>query len=100
MDSFDSEKGLRDGKAFGDPNILQVARKHGKTAAQVTVFQATRHLHRSFVLQDSLTVFEQILGRWCIQKRCVFIPKSVRAERMRENSQIFDFELDAGDNQL
>jgi diketogulonate reductase-like aldo/keto reductase len=34
-----------------------------------------------------------VLGRWSVQKGCVYIPKSVKLERMRENSQVFDFEL-------
>ncbi len=36
----------------------------------------------------------QIGLRWLIQKGCAVIPKSTREERILENSQIFDFELD------
>jgi diketogulonate reductase-like aldo/keto reductase len=35
----------------------------------------------------------QILGRWCIQHGFVYMPKSVKVERMKENAQVFDFEL-------
>ncbi|MDO5701740.1 MAG: aldo/keto reductase [Lachnospiraceae bacterium] len=36
----------------------------------------------------------QIGLRWILQKGCAVIPKSVREDRILENSQIFDFELD------
>lgn len=67
-----SYRSLRDGKAFDHPIIVKMANKHGKTPAQ-------------------------ILGRWCVQKKFVYIPKSVKVERMVENAQVFDFELDDAD---
>ena len=57
---------------FGEPEILDVARKHGKTAAQVIL-------------------------RWNMQQGVAVIPKSVHRERMEENLAIWDFELDADD---
>jgi 2,5-diketo-D-gluconate reductase A len=60
-------KGLLD-----DPSIVEVARRKDRTPAQVVL-------------------------RWHIQLGCVVIPKSVRPERMRENFDIFDFELDDAD---
>ena len=67
-----SYRSLRDGKAFNDPTVLAVAAKHGRTAAQV-------------------------LGRWCVQHGYIYIPKSVKRERMEENMRVFDFALDADD---
>lgn len=61
-------RALRDGKAFDDPTVCAVAQRVGKTPAQV-------------------------LGRWCVQKGFIYLPKSVKQERMIENSQVFDFEL-------
>lgn len=63
-----SYRSLRDGKAFGNETLLKIAEAKGKTAAQ-------------------------ILGRWCHQKGFVYMPKSVKKERMIENAQVFDFEL-------
>ncbi|GHF65155.1 diketogulonate reductase-like aldo/keto reductase [Amycolatopsis bartoniae] len=52
--------------------ITTIARKHGKTPAQVVL-------------------------RWHIEMDLVAIPKSATPERIRENIDIFDFELDAQD---
>lgn len=39
----------------------------------------------------------QVLLRWGLQRDVVVLPKSVRAERIRENARLFDFALDADD---
>jgi 2,5-diketo-D-gluconate reductase A len=39
----------------------------------------------------------QVILRWLTQRSVVAIPKSVRKERMEENFNIFDFNLDEGD---
>lgn len=67
-----SYRSLRDGKAFGDPTLVKIAEQYGKSPAQ-------------------------ILGRWCVQKGIVYVPKSVKKERMVENAQVFDFELSEED---
>jgi 2,5-diketo-D-gluconate reductase A len=56
------------GKVTDDPTISQIAERHGKTNAQVTL-------------------------RWHIQRGDIVFPKSVKPERIRENIEIFDFEL-------
>ncbi|MNO18876.1 Glyoxal reductase [compost metagenome] len=54
-----------------DNELLQgIAGKHGKTVSQVIL-------------------------RWGLQNEIVIIPKSVTASRIKENSEIFDFELSA-----
>lgn len=63
-----SYRSLKDGKAFENPTLVAIAQAKNKTVAQ-------------------------ILGRWCFQKGFVYIPKSVKKERMVENSQVLDFEL-------
>jgi 2,5-diketo-D-gluconate reductase A len=53
---------------FSDPTLSETGAAHGKSVAQVIL-------------------------RWLSQREIVVIPKSVRAERMRENIDVFDFEL-------
>jgi len=65
-------RALRDGKAFEDATIKKVAAKYAKTPAQV-------------------------LGRWCVQKGVIYIPKSIKKERMEENMAVFDWSLDPAD---
>lgn len=59
---------LGKGKFVNDPLLEQIGQKYGKTAAQVIL-------------------------RWDIQNGVVTIPKSSREERLRENADVFDFEL-------
>lgn len=56
------------GRAVKDPLIAGIAAKHGRTPAQVTL-------------------------RWHIQNGLVAIPKSVTPSRIRENLDVFSFEL-------
>ncbi len=63
---------LTRGRRIDDPVIVAIARKHGRTAAQVML-------------------------RWNLQHEVVTIPKSIHRGRIKENSQLFDFELDADD---
>ncbi|MDI4643901.1 aldo/keto reductase [Cohnella hashimotonis] len=60
------------GGMFGNKTLASIAAKHGKSVAQVVL-------------------------RWLVQRQVVVIPKSVRKERIVENFDIFDFELDADD---
>lgn len=57
---------------FTEPVLGEIARKHGKTPAQVIL-------------------------RWNVQQGVMVIPKSVRRARMEENLDIWDFSLDGED---
>lgn len=53
---------------FTNPTLTEIAEKHGKTVGQVML-------------------------RWNLQRGVVVIPKSVHEDRIKENFDIFDFEL-------
>jgi 2,5-diketo-D-gluconate reductase A len=60
------------GELLKDPTITDLAHRHGRSPAQVVL-------------------------RWHVQLGNIVFPKSMRAERMRENIDVFDFELSAED---
>jgi diketogulonate reductase-like aldo/keto reductase len=59
---------LARGRVLENPALLQLAEKHGKSPAQIIL-------------------------RWHLQNGHIIIPKSVHKNRIRENADIFDFEL-------
>ncbi len=64
------DEGLRN--IFLGPVLTGIGKKYGKSAAQVAL-------------------------RWNLQRGVVVIPKSVHEERIRENSDVFDFTLSEDD---
>lgn len=60
------------GKLLGDPVLAAIAKKHGKTPAQVVI-------------------------RWHLDEGLIAIPKTVNPGRLRENIDVWDFALDADD---
>ncbi|MDQ0214711.1 diketogulonate reductase-like aldo/keto reductase [Oikeobacillus pervagus] len=60
------------GRILEDPVLAEMGKKYGKTTAQIIL-------------------------RWHLQNNVVIIPKSVHANRIKENAQLFDFELQATD---
>jgi len=65
---------LAHAKAMDNTAIAGIADKHGKTYAQIML-------------------------RWCVEQGFVVLPKSVTPSRIKENIDIFDFQLDDEDMQ-
>ena len=63
---------LGSGRSLDDKTLAAIAKKHGKSIAQVII-------------------------RWHLQEGLIVIPKSTHKERIVENFDVFGFELDAGD---
>lgn len=63
---------LTHGEELDDPTVADVARRLGRTPAQV-------------------------LLRWAIERAVAVIPKSVHEDRIRENAAVFDFQLSGED---
>lgn len=63
---------LTRGKRLSDSRLAAIARKYGKSTAQ-------------------------LLLRWALQHEVAVIPKSVHPRRIRENAEVFDFAISAED---
>ncbi|CAN7667120.1 aldo/keto reductase [Mesorhizobium sp. LjNodule214] len=63
---------LGSGRLLSDPTLTGIARKHGKSVAQIII-------------------------RWHLQEGLIVIPKSNHQDRIAANFDVFDFELDAKD---
>jgi diketogulonate reductase-like aldo/keto reductase len=59
---------LTRGERLTHPKLSKVAKKYGKTSAQILI-------------------------RWSLQHGLIAIPKSIHEERIRENCEIYDFQL-------
>jgi diketogulonate reductase-like aldo/keto reductase len=66
---------LTRGERLTHPKLSNIAKKYGKTSAQILI-------------------------RWSLQHRLIAIPKSIHKERIRENCEIFDFQLIPEDMEL
>lgn len=63
---------LMQGKLLDEPTLVEIGKKYNKSVAQIVL-------------------------RWDIQNEVVTIPKSVTPHRIKENADIFDFELSQDD---
>ena len=63
---------LAHGKDLSNPIVQKIADKYSKSYAQIML-------------------------RWCIEEGMVILPKSVTPSRIKENIELFDFQLDSAD---
>jgi diketogulonate reductase-like aldo/keto reductase len=68
---FQAYSSLGKGALLLEPEVVAMAEEHGRTPSQV-------------------------LLRWAIQQGVAVLPRSARPKRVRENGQVFDFDLDEG----
>lgn len=66
---------LTRGEKISHPKLSKLAKKYDKTSAQILI-------------------------RWSLQHGLVVIPKSIHEERIRENCEVFDFQLEPEDMEL
>jgi diketogulonate reductase-like aldo/keto reductase len=66
---------LTRGKRLNHPHILEMAKKYDTTPSQILI-------------------------RWSLQHDVIVIPKSIHEARIKENSQVFDFQLEPNDMKL
>lgn len=69
---MESYSPLTKGHKLADPELGKIAAEYSKTPAQILI-------------------------RWALQKEVVVIPKSSNRERIKENSQVFDFTISEED---
>ncbi len=63
---------LTKGIKLSDPPLVKIAKKHKKNTAQILI-------------------------RWALEHQLVVLPKSARPDRIKENANVFNFELDFED---
>lgn len=63
---------LAHGKGLTTPLLIELAEKHQKSPAQIML-------------------------KWCLQQNFVILPKSVNPKRIKENIDLYDFDLDVAD---
>jgi len=66
---------LTRGRMLADKNLGEIAKKYNKSPAQIII-------------------------RWCLQHNIVLLPKSTDPIKIKENSQVFDFEINDSDMKI
>ena len=88
------------GQRLNDPKLVAVAKKYPTDSPQPPA-RRSKLPFMSRVSGDCGTKSTaQILIRWALQHQLVVIPKSANPSRLRENADVFDFEITDEDMRL
>jgi 2,5-diketo-D-gluconate reductase A len=80
--------------------LLEACQRHGIVLEAYSPLGTGRHLgnkHVTEIARRAGRTPAQVLLRWCVQHGVPVIPKSTHRERIAENAQIFDFTLSEQD---
>ena len=80
--------------------VLDMCRKHGivvEAYSPLTVGRNINHPDITEVAEKNRRSNAQVILRWCVQHGTVPIPRSTNPDHIRENLNIFDFELSKAD---
>ncbi|HXV48995.1 MAG TPA: aldo/keto reductase [Candidatus Binatia bacterium] len=90
---------LTQGERLNDRKLVAVAKKYPSASPKPSVKRTMLPFLSAAPESGGTKSTAQILIRWAMQHNLVVIPKSANADRIRENADVFDFEITAGDMQ-
>ena len=89
---------LTQGERLNDRKLIAIAKKYPRSSSPPPARQTALSFLRDGSGGETRSP-AQILIRWAIQHNLVVIPKSANTNRIRENAQVYDFEITAEDMQ-
>jgi diketogulonate reductase-like aldo/keto reductase len=88
---------LTQGERLNDRKLVAVATKYPSGLAKPSAKRTTIPFLSPARESGGTKSAAQILIRWAVQHNLVVIPKSANVDRIRENADVFDFEITAED---